>query len=79
MKALDNLHNPVQSSESDLAETESPYNNAPGEGSIVASFCESRQGLLRMHYWMKWKAGDSKSAGSGDQHKLSILVVKFYS
>ena len=49
MKALDNLHNPVQSSESDLAETESPYNNAPGEGSIVASFCESRQGLLRMH------------------------------
>lgn len=40
MKALDNLGNPVQSSESDLAETESPYNNTLAKGGIVASFYE---------------------------------------
>lgn len=40
MKAPGNLGNPVQSSESDLAETESPYNNTLAEGSIVASFYE---------------------------------------
>lgn len=40
MKAPGNLGNPVQSSEPDLAETESPYNNTLAEGSIVASFHE---------------------------------------
>lgn len=37
MKALDNVSNPVQSAESDLAEIESPYNTL-AEGSIMASF-----------------------------------------
>lgn len=40
MKALDNLGNPVQSSKSDLAETESPYNNTLARGRIVASSYE---------------------------------------
>lgn len=38
MKALGNLGNPVQSSESDLAEIESPYNTTLAEDSTVASF-----------------------------------------
>lgn len=40
MKVLRNLGNPVQSSKSALAETDSPYNNALTEGDIMASLYE---------------------------------------
>lgn len=40
IKALDNLGNPVQSCESDLAQTENLYNNTLAEGNIVALFYE---------------------------------------